>query len=50
MAGEQREDKIMAKTKTEFLQEIVAAYREAGEIWPATARRIPVAGLRWHNA
>jgi hypothetical protein len=30
----------MAKTKTEFLQEIVEAYRAAGNEWPATARAI----------
>ena len=30
----------MAKTKTEFLQDIVAEYRVAGEEWPATARQI----------
>ena len=30
----------MAKTKTEFLQDVVAAYRAAGEPWPATARHI----------
>jgi hypothetical protein len=30
----------MAKTKTEFLQATVSAYRDAGEQWPATARQI----------
>jgi hypothetical protein len=36
----QSKSKIMAKTKTEFLQDIVAAYRTAGKSWPATARQI----------
>ena len=30
----------MAKTKTEFLQELVSEYRAAGQPWPATARHI----------
>jgi hypothetical protein len=30
----------MPKTKTEFLQDVVSAYRAAGEEWPATARQI----------
>jgi hypothetical protein len=30
----------MAKTKTEFLQEIVKAYRAADQTWPSTARTI----------
>ena len=30
----------MAKTKTEFLQDITAAYREANQPWPTTARHI----------
>jgi hypothetical protein len=30
----------MAKTKTEFLQGIVAGYRKAKQPWPATARQI----------
>ena len=30
----------MAKTKTEFLQETVAAYRRARQPWPSTARHI----------
>lgn len=30
----------MAKTKTEFLQEIVKVYRDHGQPWPSTARTI----------
>src|SRR5262245_25425163 len=30
----------MAKTKTEYLQDLVEAYRSAGESWPATAKQI----------
>jgi len=42
---------IMAKTKTEQLQDIVEAYRVAGESWPATARQIGAWAIRerlWH--
>ena len=36
----------MAKTKTEFLQEIVEAYRAAGNPWPATAKHIGAWAIR----
>ncbi len=31
------------KTKTEFLQQLVERYRDAGEEWPATTKQIDVA-------
>jgi hypothetical protein len=36
----------MAKTKTEFLQDVVAAYRRSGEVWPSTARHIGAWAIR----
>ena len=30
----------MRKTKSDFLQDIVEAYRKSGEPWPATARHL----------
>jgi hypothetical protein len=36
----------MAKTKTEFLQSVVATYRATGESWPATARQIGAWAIR----
>ena len=34
------------KTKAEFLQDVVAMYREAGEEWPATAKHIAAWAIR----
>lgn len=34
------------KTKTEFLQDIVEQYREAGESWPTTSKHIAVWAIR----
>jgi hypothetical protein len=34
------------KTKTEFLQEIVEQYREAGEPWPTTSKHIAMWAIR----
>lgn len=34
------------KTKTEFLQEIVEKYRDAGEPWPTTSKQIAVWAIR----
>jgi len=36
----------MAKTKTEFLQNVVANYRVTGQTWPATARQIGAWAIR----
>jgi hypothetical protein len=36
----------MAKTKTEYLQEIARDYREAGEKWPATCKEIAAWAIR----
>ncbi len=40
MGGGKSKVKFMAKTQTEFLQDLVADYREARQPWPATARQI----------
>jgi hypothetical protein len=37
---------IMAKTKTDFLQDIVTRYRKSGETWPTTAKHIAAWALR----
>jgi hypothetical protein len=36
----------MAKTKTEFLQDVVEAYRSTGQPWPTTARNIGAWAIR----
>lgn len=36
----------MAKTKTEFLQNVVSGYRASGQPWPATARQIGAWAIR----